>query len=779
MRWYTAIAALLWAAVLLGGQSAAEPASVPGPVTEVRMHTGRPTFSVDGEPFTAPMFSTYVPEERYYAQMAEAGCRLFNFVTTCGEMVYGHCKPVWRGPDEWDFSEMDERAHAILDADPDALIMPRIFIGAPAWWREAHPAEMMQLEDGNYYYEEPFVPLVVPKKQRYDIPASEQWRRDMAGALKHTIRHIQESDWGSHVFGYQLSGLATEEWYHFGVNQEQLAGYSKPVRDGFQRWLERKYGSNEALREAWGDSAIRFETVEVPGSQARKRNDTTFRDPAAEMPVIDFYQFYNEVIPQAIDHFAAAAKEASGGRKVVGAFFGYFFEFSGNYEHGHNATHDALLSDHIDFLLAPPSYFDRQIGNGAELYRRPFLSGTLHNKLWFHDNDLASFRFYEMAEAYGWDPDIIERHSVVLAVQPTALQSIWQFQRAAGYVLCEGIAESFFDLHGGYYDDPRLLEGLSDIAAMLERSHKHDRSSVAEILVVADGLSASYGTYQNDARPDPHPNRINQALKAFQPGFLKCGAPFDSIFLKDLSLLDLHPYKLVVFLNTFHMTDAQRRDVNARVTGGGRTVLWCYAPGFFEGNAESAEAMQDLTGIRIVPGENTLGEVQGVLLPAAADWLGTELEGPLAEPFGLEGAIARLFYVDDPEARPLAQWASGEEVVMAAKQMQGWMSVYSLSPVMPPELVHALARKAGVHCYTGPGDTFQANASYISLNAAWAGRRTIRLPQPADVYDALSERRYYENVTEFPVSAMEGETRIFRYAPGSRAGGSTKENPKL
>ena len=57
--------------------------SVPGPETKVEKLMGRPTFFIDGKPFNAPLFATYVPTQYYYDQMAEMGSTVFNFQTNC------------------------------------------------------------------------------------------------------------------------------------------------------------------------------------------------------------------------------------------------------------------------------------------------------------------------------------------------------------------------------------------------------------------------------------------------------------------------------------------------------------------------------------------------------------------------------------------------------------------------------------------------------------------------------------------------------------------------
>lgn len=51
------------------------------PTTEVRNHRGRLQFFVDGQPMAIPVFETYVPEEHYFRQFADAGTQVFSFAT--------------------------------------------------------------------------------------------------------------------------------------------------------------------------------------------------------------------------------------------------------------------------------------------------------------------------------------------------------------------------------------------------------------------------------------------------------------------------------------------------------------------------------------------------------------------------------------------------------------------------------------------------------------------------------------------------------------------------
>ena len=143
----------------------------------------------------------------------------------------------------------------------------------------------------------------------------------MAAALQHVIRHMQAADYGDQLFGYFFTGLdergvVSLEHPHRGTERLQPARRRAPFATGCGRSI----APPEALRAAWNDPRVDFDTAAVPVQAARQagRNERTFRDPATEMPVIDWYLFYNDLIPDTIDGFPRAAKEARDGRQGGG-----------------------------------------------------------------------------------------------------------------------------------------------------------------------------------------------------------------------------------------------------------------------------------------------------------------------------------------------------------------------------------------------------------------------------------------------------------------------------
>jgi hypothetical protein len=701
-----------------------------GPVTRVERVGGVPTFTVDGQPFMTPAFETYSPQQKFFAQFAAAQTRLFSFSTNAAACDYGHSRPTWQAEQSWDYSQLEERARRVLAARPDALLMPRVNLGTPRWWLDRHADSWERFDDGTAIPDGEHATL--PPGRPFPSLACATWRGAIAEALRRLIDHVQQSRWGPHIFGWFLSGLHTEEFYHWACSTNRLAGYSAPTIRAFRRWLRSRYGSDQALRNAWGDPAVTLRTASVP-SPVRRRDagDGAFREPAGQQDVLDFYAFWNELIPDTIDHFAAIARQATGGQKVIGAFYGYLYEFQGDPEFGHNAAGKLLRSPHVDFMAVTASYHSRAAGTGGDYARSPALSLRLHGKLWYHDNDVVSYRAREIMEQIGFADDAdwtrnLSGQLAALGYTRTPQQSRWMYRRGLGFALCHGMYPSWFDLHGGYFDSPELMAEVKHLAGVARRCESMDRSSCAQILVIADEESCSLAA--------PRTALLRRTLLEPQNAWVRIGAPVDHVLLTDVERLEVAPYRLVIFLNCWRLDRRQRQWIRRRLMNAGRHVLWCGGAGWFDASGDAAGHSQELIGFPLRRRDDS------------------------AHPFALQDASGR-------SPSPAVSSPAG---AVARRECGDWTSLWTPTPALPAGTYRELARSAGVHIFHARDDVLYLNRSLLCLHAQGDGARRLRFPRPVSLVDLIHDRLVASRAVHWETVLRHGETALVRIEPPLR-----------
>lgn len=729
----------------------------PGPKVNVATVGGVPTFMVNNTPFMSPCFETYAPKEDFFEQFARAGTKLYSYNINAGGHPYENIE-VWVDPDTWDFGWIDERAEEVLKADPDALLIPRIYLGLPRWWCETNPEELQVLDHGGTLYRDPNPNTSVPKGRPFPCIASEKWRADLKLSLTKTLQHIHSSSYADRIFGYLIAGLDTEEWYHWSSGSNQLSGYSKPMEKAFRKWLTNRYQTDENLQRAWHNPTICLASATVPSREERWDKSRTFRDPVKEMNVIDFYSFYNQLVPETIELGAKVIKEFTLGTKVVGAFYGFMYAFRGDPEYGHNALEYYNNSPWLDFAFVTASYLQRDFAVGGTFQRGPGRSILLNNKVYYHDNDSMSFVSEDLFRNLNWAQETIDECLFYHAeITDAAQQSRWIYQRDTGFALANGFYTSFFDLHGGHFNHPDLMDEIKRLNRIAEQSVDYDRSSCAEILVISDERSCNYATIQSDM--------LGELLKPVQTALMQMGAPQDHILLCDLAKLDVTPYKMVVFLNTFNLTDKDRSMIRDKLMCQGRHLVWCYAPGYFNEDQCSPELMKTLTGIRIFPADSQEMVAPKIALrgvnSSSSEYLAGIHQAGVKQ-LGNDLKCCQLMYVDDPLAEPLGYLPGTRWPTLAIKRQQDWTSIYTISSTLPAAVWREMARLAGVHIYNEEDDTFYLNQSYLCLHARTAGPRTVQFPAPCHLYNLLDDTWLSHESLSYHCNLERGETLLLR-----------------
>lgn len=620
---------------------------------------------------------------------------------------------------EADWSDADESCARVLRANPNALLLPRVGADPPAWWCRAHPDDVMRWEDGAH--------------GDYAVPASPRYRHDAAERLAALVRHL-ETTFGGHVAGYHPCGQNTGEWFYADTWKRPLNGYAPADLTAWRQWLRRRYGSDGALRRAWGRSGVTLETATVPTPAERHAAPNgVFRDPVTERPLIDWATFQQDEMAGCVTELAHAVRTASGGRKLVLFFYGYLFEFgtvpTGPAVSGHYALRRVLDCPDIDVLCSPISYFDRGLGGSAPSMTAAE-SVALAGKMWLNEDDTHTYR------ATGDQPGSQDHAATLADTNSELIRNVAQES-------VRNLGTWWMDLGAsGWFNDPGMWAQMKRLDALdrpLLRTPTPFRPPVAAVI---------------DERVLPRVAEGGTAVTV--PGIYEArrplgrmGAPYGQYLLDDV-LAGRVKARLYVLLNPWALSAAERTRLLRATRGGVR--LWSYAPGLFEDSQASPDAMRQLTGFALKP-----------VAPPKAWATPTTLGRRLGlRPFGVDGPVKPLFAATDATAaETLARYPDGSAAIALRKTPDGF-SLFAGAPGLTPELLRLAARKAGVRLFTQTDCNVYANGPFLVLHGAQDGPVTVNTGKAGAVYDVLTGRKIGVG-PQLPLPLKRGETRVLRY----------------
>jgi hypothetical protein len=703
--------------------------------SEVRPHRGAPTLFVNGAPHTGLtyFYGDVLNSAVDIRAFAEAGVHLFS--GCFGATVFED--------GTYDFSTTDTRMDYVLEANPKALILPRV--GVTPWRvtpveRDRHPEEMrvnVPMHGGE------------PVRDSYSF-ASRLWRRRGETDLTAFIEHC-ERKYGAHIVGYHIAAGAMGEWAYSWL--PMFSDYGEAQRQAFREWLHLRYaGDVGALRAAWGRPDAAFETADVPPPERRRRapGQSCLLDTAADRDVSDYLTFHSAVVAEAAAHFCGVAKRALrslGRRKVVGVFYGYHFKNLNKPANFHNAGHFAqepvLHSPDVDFVCAPYCYQGREHGH---MHLAQLVAGTvrLHEKLYWCEEDTFTF---------------LANRERGRARCPDRETTIGVFRRNLMGILRDGGTAWWMDFgspgHGpqvrGWYRDEGLMRNFAWMQQFAARRlNAGDHSATAQVAVFVSDESGAYQR-QDAALMDALVMRQMFEIAAL-------GASFDTYRVADLSRLFAQPsaarYRLLVFIDALWLSQAERRALKEAACRDGRTILWAYAAGLVTDAGLSAAAMADATGIRV----RWRTDAEAVMVNTSLT--GTRLL------YGSERELSPVLYGEDADATVHGWLLNGADPALLEKRFADWRSIWSAAPAVPAAILRRFAAEAGVHLYVETGEQVIAERGYLAVHGAFDGVRTVRLPVPSVVREAESSRLVGEGVSSFEARLRRGETGIWEIDEG-------------
>ncbi len=705
---------------LLCGNETVTPDQMEIPMTaRISLLHGRPMFLVNDRPVYPMIYSlTDVPGGRWSWEelprhniraFYERGIRLFQVDVALEQL--------WQDNGTIDLAPAQKQIAGIREVCPEAGVIIRFHVTAPKWWMRAHPEEWVRYADTDYQDEDPNGFPRIIEDDNYPVRrvslASELWKRESADLTREVLRLLAAAPEGNALVGVQVADGIYGEWHNWGFFRNE-PDVGIPMTRAFRRWLSLKYPSDEALRVAWNDSSAARAMAEAPGVEERRTTTGVFRDPSRERKVIDFYTCMHEVIADRILFYAKLVKEAWPRPIVVGTFYGYFFStFGRQAAGGHLELQRVLDSPFIDYLSGPQAYEPESMKPG-EPYRSRSLITTilLHGKLWLDEMDNEPTIPIMRDARY----ELKLRNSIAnvrrnLLFTYTKGMGLWFYDFGLAGVDLDG---QRYNQRGsrGSWDDPFVLDEIGALKRLFEARSTNPYRTEADVLFVYDTRVFTATASLRGTDPVSSVCIDYNSLNAF-----KSGVVFDAIHLDDLGRIDLTSYRVVVFGNTFVLTDAQRRFIREKVAQDGRSCVWFYAPGYSNGERLDPGWISALTGIDVAPIASP--DPPEIALSYRNDTLSTYTLGT--------GPITPLFAVTDPDAEILGRFAKTGEPAVARKLFSNFTSWFVTLPAKGIEPLREILRRSGAHVYSEQGDIVYAGGGILAVHTKTGGRHAVVL----------------------------------------------------
>jgi len=479
-------------------------------------------------------YRSFWPELEMTAKFKEMGIntRCFFASNTINSIGFEYCKYplIWKGIKEYDFSAYDKQIEDLLSVNPGADLMCMIDLNTPYWLTRRFAYDSFSE-----------ISHAASDKDWLDITT--EWMKDFIS--------YSEGKYGKKIIAYILSGGGTSEWYEYD------SGRSSRIKNtAWRKWCSR---NNISLGE------------DVPSESSLQiaSHENVIYDPQTEMHKIQYWRFHNEIIADAVLHFAKEARNLISLDKEIGVFFGYYLVSDNKLvSFGHLDYEHVFASSDIDFFISPGNYNDRMMGGGSG---SQLVIGTANRfgKRYLHEIDHRTHNI----DPNGWETQSDDNAGLI---------------REAAFALINHASFWWFDMWGGWYAEEESQRLIKHLKKITDRCVLDQSQSVAEVLFVADPQSAYY---VNEKMP-----QASAMARQFRDKLNKTGAPFDTYSFNDIPYINLSRYKLVFLPATFLITPERGIILKKHLLKDNRTIVWAYAPGICDGKSLDTRRVKEWTG---------------------------------------------------------------------------------------------------------------------------------------------------------------------------------------
>ena len=477
------------------------------------------------------------------------------------------------------------------------------------------------------------------------------------------------------------------------------------MTEQFRHFASSKYRHNEGLlRKAWFDARADFRGIACPSARDRTRADMgIFRNPSRSRRLLDYFEAYYDAQNTAALHFCETAKRTLGDAALVGLTYATLFGHEDRAEAGHAYPEPVLDSEFTDFFVSPESTIVTPGERKNTFLRLPTGSIALRQKSLFY---------------------------APLPESPPLLSAAIALTHNASLFLPA--------------DTP--AENLKAIQRMIEtagRAQITTRKRVSPFAALIDP-TASLVVHSGAGW-------LNKALLSEQFAEMTAlGTPVDTYLFSDIFHPKLPEYKVWLLANSFYLSEAERRRVDARLKRSEHTAIFAYGVGMVSEDSVAGENGQQVAGqkMRMEPKSSNLR----VRISETDDPLTWGQKMNTA--FGTDRAASPTVTISDKTITRLGANADNKTNFSVLRN-PAWTSVFNGGLPLPAALLQNVLKAAGCHIYAESHRVW-ADARSVAVLANTGKPLTISLPGLHDVRDAVTQEPVANHVTEFTVTLPPG-----------------------
>lgn len=459
------------------------------------------------------------------------------------------------------------------------------------------------------------------------------------------------------------------------------------------------------------------------------------------------------MVTDSILYLAKVVKETTGDQWVVGTYNGYLtnvltWEGAGLA----NASISRVLeSEYIDFLCAPVCYDERNIGMSAS-YMMMVDSVIAAGKMAIIECDSRTVYF----DSKSTPPATLGEWGKTYTVKAT-LESM---KRDFVNMMIKGAGLWWYDMYGGWFNDPEIYDLISVMSKEWERAAKEPVENTAKIAFVVGDDIATAMAYDFDGSYD----YLYQSLYWQKESLAHIGAQFDLLYASSFANGFMRDYDVYLVV-AVDLTEEQIAGINERVKKDGKTVIWVGFPGIYGAEGEmSAERVSSVTDITLAFAPS--GTSYGVEVTANEGFA----QGVKGYIYGKPSSVKvnPMLVVTDETATVLGKIYGTQLTGLAVKTVElegggSYTSVYSSVGNVPAAFIRNVLKNYGVTPVGEEGgDAVYQNGNYIAIASLYGGTKTITLDKPTFVYDVFNGKVLGENVSTVTIEMEAGTTVLIR-----------------